>query len=800
MKHNGFHYSLSVFVPEATTQDPTSAGIVTSRDLVDVVFGAFQSSESSWIMDILLNSDESFVSALICVVEHLLGKKTSTIAVQTSKPKTLDHELKKIDDEFVSLLECERKMSVQSLEERMIQYQRDCDNRMQEELAIKTKLFEETMISAMRLEESAKYREKLVIAREEMDQAFHRKYQTILQHEKDIIEKTDRREKELDKLAYEHRQQMLQDLQTAEAKTAMCKRERMELDTQKLILKEKAQRLDSLANQYSNDFKTEIAIHRAKLDKQHAETMSVLKEERVRLGEEFKKLEKEKKNVNDYVLLRETLTETREGLNSVRFELEEARKRNRNLEIQLEKVQLEKNKQDEENISTMRKMKELQETVKSQVETIKILEAKLRKLQSERSNAQNYKREYNMLMEQCKIVSQEWETERTKLIEQIHLKEEQWEELQRHLEEENLQQKSSQHEIANLQHQLNTAQTALDTALYPKNYNTQHNSNDNLDGSLKEKLNLEQIQRLSEENKNVKLQLLQTQNEYKEHLRKCDDLEERIRQQLNECENWKKKYLDLEKVKDKATEREEEARKLEQELAITQQALSQIKKEHSSTIQESKQEREELKQTRNELEQTSQLVSGLKQENSRLRAQLAQLQPKIEPTQDLLVTNIVQISDVKTEPNTVLQESSKTLPSTLAIGNTLTIKPIEKERDSMHAAISSEQASATTSKTYPITEIPITDSVPIQTQSPRQTRFAVGVEQSTGKNVELEDAIEEELDHFDHDNEEPYLNAPLESMYSHDRFEGDQYSGDDTIFKRDEVVVDEFGNGEMDFL
>lgn len=400
-----------------------------------------------------------------------------------------------IDEDFFAQVQVDKQTAEKTLEERMLAFQKECDKRVAEEVQSKVKLFEESIVSAMRLEESAKFREKLATLREEMEQAYMKKLAQISQREKDIVVRLETKEKELDKMLFDHRQKMIHDIQNMDEQWAQVKKEQRELDNAKLAFEDKTQRLNILANQYSNDFKSELNTYKAKLDKQYADSLEMLTKERAILASDKQKLEEKQKDHHDTHTLKETLSQTKTALHSIKAELEDARNRNRVLETIVDTLKMELAKQNKGETVESTNLKQQCMVLSKEMEHCKLQEQKLVRdnltLEQKLTEAQHtiaslqdeldsqeeesslmHEQELAKLKEHYKAFVQQWMNEKELLGKRIQEKSDYVSQLQQKLEEQHLQCRSLQYEVDSLNQLLKQTQYALESALSSKHGTT----------------------------------------------------------------------------------------------------------------------------------------------------------------------------------------------------------------------------------------------------------------------------------------------------------------------------------------
>jgi hypothetical protein len=513
LKKSNYIMTLSVFAADAKLKDTLS---LPEKDVLKMLGISNQN---------LTTTAEGPLMSLVNYVDTLNNRSCSTIAVQTDKgSNSIDNELRKLDEDYLYQLEQYKRKTDLTLEEKFIQYQKNVDQRAAEEIASKIKIFEETTLNATRLEESAKYRERLAVIKDELDKEYMRKCARLNAREKQVLEKLEVRERELDKLQHEHRQQMYKETEKAQTTTLYLQNEKREIEKEKLHLEEKARRLDTLATQCSIDVRTEVAVLRAKLEKEYNDAMEKVNVQKHQLELDQAKLTAEKNAIleaqsimNDTIFAKETLQETEESLKQVRLHLEETRKQNRQLTEECEslKEKLQRTLTEKASTSTIdpislqytgelrgknieleHRMKQasnytieleqsnrtLSEQVDKYEHQIKELKQKIEKtkhltsidqvaselreeLQREKNNFRKLTYQFNFDYQQ---VQQRLENEMIKS-----------EKLQRQVEDEYLKNRSLSHEVDILEQQLKQTQQALDAALsrdIPDDYESLRNT------------------------------------------------------------------------------------------------------------------------------------------------------------------------------------------------------------------------------------------------------------------------------------------------------------------------------------
>ena len=82
---------------------------------------------------------------------------------------TLDEKLRRTDYSFMEQKDVERAAPFKSLEQRMLKYKQECEARMQADLETEVRRIREFELSRMRIEEAARYRDRMEAFRQEME-------------------------------------------------------------------------------------------------------------------------------------------------------------------------------------------------------------------------------------------------------------------------------------------------------------------------------------------------------------------------------------------------------------------------------------------------------------------------------------------------------------------------------------------------------------------------------------------------------------------------------------------------------
>lgn len=215
---------------------------------------------------------------------------------------SLDDKLKKIDLKYMSELTAEKVMPYKVLEERMVKYKRECDERARREIESEVARVRDIEISHVRLEEAASYRAKIAEFRNEIDSLHKEKIKELKVRENEIIERCKIKEREIEAAAFEHRQKVLQDLETLRFKELDSKKTvEMELliiknEREKLMQKEKEadlklKDLNLLKISLEKKSQADVDDYRRKVDSQREDERREIQVRRMQLEEDEHRFE-----------------------------------------------------------------------------------------------------------------------------------------------------------------------------------------------------------------------------------------------------------------------------------------------------------------------------------------------------------------------------------------------------------------------------------------------------------------------------------------------------------------------------
>lgn len=513
LNHHGLNYTISVFLSEADVSDQLVNS--NSFNLLCEMFRRdhlpFNSqNKKKFSNKNFLEKKADTLEMLYDLVSQFLNINSTTQSIQAdvnelSPKSTVDEKLKALDEQYLKNRSIEETTS-KSIEERMIEFQNKCELRARKEIEEKMAFFEETTLSTMRLEESAKYREKIATIKEQLENDYKEKLKDLNRREQETREALESKQKEIESKSHEHRQNMMKEITKLQSKQNQMRKMEIEIERSRQEVADKARRLEALHHQTSIDMKTELEVLKQQLENKFEQNEQELEVQRQMFEKEKLQLQLEKDTIDktyrahgDVARFKETIEQQSQTISSLKSEISTVRLENKHLktvcdELRHENSQLKYSKGnnfsqihltlDGKYESLLKEKQSLNEM--NEIQLVKIQDLLKRneilekentniklKLESERQikhvqNEDHIKKANEELLKEknnIRLLSSKWSIEKNSLQEKISTLEEAKETLYREIDEEKLKNKKLSMEITDVQTLLRETQQALETAL-----------------------------------------------------------------------------------------------------------------------------------------------------------------------------------------------------------------------------------------------------------------------------------------------------------------------------------------------
>jgi oral-facial-digital syndrome 1 protein len=286
LRARGMKHACSVFVAECgmdKNSTLTAMDIVEglnfgyASDVYKAVEAADKEGTMSNVFDLLMNET--------C---KRLQTSSSETSIQTETAgrtarEMLDIQTSAARERYEKVLSSEKASPQASMQERMLQYQNECDERMKKDLEGQMRHFRDTEALKIRLDESRKARVELDAVRREMDLEYERRLAASTDREKEVARQHAERERQLEASQYEYRQRMQRELDELRMReTAATKKGELDAQGAALLeqrLRETQIRIETRERELSAREAEVDARARDEGDRAKAEAMAQLREQ-----------------------------------------------------------------------------------------------------------------------------------------------------------------------------------------------------------------------------------------------------------------------------------------------------------------------------------------------------------------------------------------------------------------------------------------------------------------------------------------------------------------------------------------
>ena len=323
LQQRNFNHALSVFAAECGL-DAKSAWLSELDIVRSLQFGTqtetFKqisekenkgiSSRKNSVFDILLNHLSSDT-----------GREVTEISIQTENSahirgprESLENQMQSLKTSFITRREAEKAAPSKSIEERMILFQRECEERYRRDSDSYVNYMRETEISKVRLEEAQKARIECDIIRKDLEKDYQRRLQEHSERESISIRALSDKERQMQQSQYEARQQMQREIDDLRSREKAGHR-KIELESQglqslELRLKESKAVLEAREREIGRREKQAEDLLSDTVERAKAEARSYLRSEMEDINREKGSLKQEKQYLLDVKCSQDVLIES----------------------------------------------------------------------------------------------------------------------------------------------------------------------------------------------------------------------------------------------------------------------------------------------------------------------------------------------------------------------------------------------------------------------------------------------------------------------------------------------------------
>ncbi|KAK2169754.1 hypothetical protein LSH36_7g09004 [Paralvinella palmiformis] len=284
-----YDYSLSVFLPECgLAQGQASQGEASHKT--------------------------GFLWQLLCELAAICGHSCKDVSVQTDAtrlppPTSLEEQFRKLDT-YYSTVGDEHKQRWMAVEERILCYQRQLEERSKHDLQLEIARFKENELARMRIEEREHARQEIDRIRREIEQTYRVKVESLSQRERHMEDKIKKEQALLEKEIYSERQSLLAEIDAVRHKeTAMRHKEEINhrekvlweerMKTKEELVKRREEAVRMAEIEYNQKLQDEIRKFKMEEESRLLEKTRDLDHREMRVRENERRLDEELRTIHD---------------------------------------------------------------------------------------------------------------------------------------------------------------------------------------------------------------------------------------------------------------------------------------------------------------------------------------------------------------------------------------------------------------------------------------------------------------------------------------------------------------------
>ncbi|XP_056009983.1 centriole and centriolar satellite protein OFD1-like isoform X3 [Ostrea edulis] len=227
LRHCKYDYSLSIFLPESSTGRDK---IFTTHDMLQLLGVSSQSRLYRKMAKGQSDSNKKgFLWQLLCEISALHSNAMQESGTQTDLIKIgvvseLDEKLGEMEDFYSSKRDANFRIGATAMEERLMSFQRQLEERYRTDLKLEVARIKDSEAARIRLEEKEQCRREFDQQRRELERTYQQKSDSLLQKERNSIERMQREQEIHEKEIYAQRQSILEEIEILRKREAEVKR------------------------------------------------------------------------------------------------------------------------------------------------------------------------------------------------------------------------------------------------------------------------------------------------------------------------------------------------------------------------------------------------------------------------------------------------------------------------------------------------------------------------------------------------------------------------------------------------
>ncbi|XP_052792413.1 centriole and centriolar satellite protein OFD1-like isoform X1 [Mya arenaria] len=222
-----YDYTYSVFLPECAL-DKTK--MLSNEDVLQLLKISPQSRLFKKMTDKGGHSRKGFLWQLLSELCSMHSQASQTTSTQTDFIKvatvsTLDEKMSVLDELFSSRREEQYRTGATALEDRLLSFQRQLEERFRNELKLEVSRVKDDEVARIRMEEKEHFRRELDKARKDLERTYQAKFDALVVRERNATERLQREQEMLEKEVYNQRQSILEEIEAVRQREVSINRE-----------------------------------------------------------------------------------------------------------------------------------------------------------------------------------------------------------------------------------------------------------------------------------------------------------------------------------------------------------------------------------------------------------------------------------------------------------------------------------------------------------------------------------------------------------------------------------------------
>jgi hypothetical protein len=210
---------------------------------------------------------------------------------------SLDRKLMEVELSHAEKIKKKHGKDIAGVDAKIMEYQKKYEQQAEKKFQVEMERFRDTQLANMRIDERENYQREISRIRSEYEEEYKKKVKLLSEREAKLIERADEQDKKLEKDSYDHRQQILRELETVKLREAEMKNthnialKNVEIDSERLRVRMEQVRLrEEAAKNTEERFEHRLQEHmlrtKMEIEEDNRSRMNQLREQEQQLKED----------------------------------------------------------------------------------------------------------------------------------------------------------------------------------------------------------------------------------------------------------------------------------------------------------------------------------------------------------------------------------------------------------------------------------------------------------------------------------------------------------------------------------